>query len=145
MPPTRRLGKDAKIWIEREVKGVATRIEATAALRGFDGLGQFGNVQDRVEIGGGGGVRGSARSGYQEGSGSFTIDANVDVDAVMFACAGQQMTIDVAPTGAVTSGSPRRQLTGQVTRYSHSCPDRGKQRYSVTIEGEAPVDYTPYA
>jgi len=137
MPPTRRRGRDTKVfYTPKNANGAlvpALRVELTGKLRGFDGLQQWGSTAERIPIGGGGGLTGSINSGYKRYSPTLTIDDNPDVRRQFFASAGRDGQLEVAPENSTAAGKRKETLDVNITQYRHSAPERGKRRFSLTM------------
>ena len=128
MPPTRRRGVDVKVWIQATGED-DSRIPLHARLSGFDGLEDFGETNETIEYGGGGGVRGSVKTGYKRTNPSLTTDENDTNRELLFASCGKQMTLIVAPTNSNAAGQPRRSIDLNVLNYRHPADEAGRRRF----------------
>ena len=134
MPPARLLGKNSKVYLTSYgfdgVLESATRTELTAALRGFDGI-DLGEVEDLVEISGGGDQIGQQRAGYAEGTSSFVVDDNDETRNLCFAGFNRKFKLEVYPEGDA-NGMEELTVDGFATTLTHEHAERGKVRFNFS-------------
>ena len=142
---TRVLGKNAVTYAQLyDFDGtnlIGPKLELTDSLLGFDGI-EINEVEDTVEITGGGDESAQQRAGYVEVSGSFQIDDNAKTRVLFFGKFNRRYCFWVYPEGEV-SGAEEITFDAFTTSMTHDHAQRGKVRYNVNtldVDGEANYD-----
>ena len=127
--PTRRRGKDTIVFL---IDSDGTRYEMTGKLRGFDGLLNFGEVDQTISFGGGGGSRGLISSGYKRTNPNWTIDENDFSRKPLHACGGKEFGLEVAKNNSMAAGQPKETVQINVLTYRHTADSAGRRRYAIS-------------
>ena len=151
MPNKRVLGKNSTVFAQLyDFDGetlLGSPLELTYSLRGFDGI-EINEVEDTVEVTGGGDDSAQQRAGYIEVTGSFQIDDNAETRDLFFGNFNRRYKIWAFPEGDADAVPPppsdaeRIQFDAFTSSMTHDHAQRGKVRFNVnTLDCDGLASY----